>query len=93
MCFPAGFDVERDPALRRSRKGTLIIPRPMKKRGLATVVMIRVCEPWFASDDQFPNTKASCSHHGRSAAAMRSLIESEHGRRWATSLSRTIGER
>jgi len=32
-------------------------------------------------------------NHGRSAAAMRSLIESEHGRRWATSLSRTNGER
>ena len=40
--------------------------------------------------DQFSNTKASCSHHGRWAAAIRSLIESEHGRRWATSLSRTI---
>ena len=60
----------------------------------AAVVMIRgYGEPWFARDDQFSNTKASCSHHGRSAAAMRSLIESEHGRRWATSLSRTIGER
>jgi hypothetical protein len=33
------------------------------------------------------------SHHGRSAAATRSLIESEHGRRWAMSLFRTIGER
>ena len=49
--------------------------------------------PRLRETDQFSNTKASCSHHGRSAAAMRSLIESEHGRRWATSLSRTIGER
>ena len=49
--------------------------------------------PLMIRRDEFSNAKASCSHHGRSAAAIRSLIDSEHGRRWATSRSSTIGER
>jgi hypothetical protein len=57
------------------------------------VARMRGYEPWSAVADQLSNTSASCSHHGRYAAAMRFLIESEHGQRWATSLSSTIGER